>query len=689
MFAFILRRLDIEEDLRHYEEKRCLMEGPVLNKAVLLLIWLGFLLLLPLAGNEEPFCPQIANYTIEVRLDATGRILRGKELISWTNATAFPCDDLWFHLYWNAFQNVQSTFFTERTQRGMPLPHFGPEDWGYCRINSLQLMENPDFTGSDLTSFMTFKQPDNANSSDQTVMAVDLPQPIQPGQTIELQIEFQAQIPSPISRTGVYRDYYFIAQWFPKLGVYENGLWNCHQYHASSEYYADYGSYDVKITVPTNHVVGATGVLRESRINGDMTRTFHFFQHSVHDFAWVASPEILEYKEAYEFSPGKEVEITLLLQPHHRHLKDRYLDAVEYAVKYASLWFGDYPYSTITCVDPAYNSRSGGMEYPTFFTGGAYFLTRKGIPQPEGVTIHEFGHGYFYGLLGSNEFEFPWMDEGLTSYLDTAIYYHAYGEPLFSKNYFGFPVTFPSVSVPIESAGISNHRLTANQDHLQRFAWQFMNSASYGANSYAKGQLLMLTLERYLGEERFGPMIKAYSTRHWWKHPRPQDFYAVVSEFAGEDMSWFLDQFIYGSGKIDYAVTGITNRRPPPSQGWYGQEYLEGESVRPEESEFNCQVLIRRLGEVRVPVEIEIQFQDGHSLREKWDGQYRWQKFQYNSPHKVTQVVVDPDFTYVSDVNRTNNSMALKPNKLAPLRWASKWLLWLQHALEFMTVLGG
>jgi hypothetical protein len=661
----------------------------LLLKRIVHFYWLGTLLLSPLAGSEEPFCPQIASYEIDVRLDVTGRILQGEEKVSWTNATETPCKDLWLHLYWNAFQNNHSTFFQERSQRGGRPTSMQPDDWGYCRISSLRIVESPEFSAADLTSSLAFRQPDDANPADQTVAAVSLPQPVLPGQTIQLEIIFSSRIPSPVSRTGVYRDYYFIAQWFPKLGVFEDGSWNCHQYHVYSEYYADYGTYDVKITVPSSFVVGATGELRDTRRNGDMTRTHTFHQHSVHDFAWVASPDILEFKEGYEFAPGKEVEITLLLQPYHRHLKNRYLDAVEYAVKYASLWYGDYPYSTITCVDPAYNSRSGGMEYPTFFTGGAYFLSREGIPSPEGVTIHEFGHGYFYGLLGSNEFEYPWMDEGLTSYLDTVIYYQAYGPPLYSRRYFGVPVTFPSVRIPIESAGISSHRTTYNRDVLQRSAWQFLDGASYGANSYAKGQLLLLTLERYLGEDRFAPMIKAYSTRHWWKHPRPEDFYAVVSEFAGEDMSWFLDQFLYGSGKLDYAAASISHGQPPPQRGWFGDDLLGEDSSIPESRPYTSEVLVRRLGEVQVPVEILIVFENGKALRETWDGQYRWKKMHYTSPHKVIQVVVDPDFTYVSDINRTNNSFSTKPQKLAPLRWVSKWLLWLQHALEVMAMLGG
>ena len=129
--------------------------------------------------------------------------------------------------------------------------------------------------------------------------------------------------------------------------------------------------------------MGATGEHLEIIDNGDGNTIHHFRQHSVHDFAWTASPRFLEFVENFEFTPGKTTEITLLLQPEHKKIKERYMNAVKNAIKYSSLWYGDYPYTTVTCVDPAYNSHSGGMEYPTFFTGGAYFLTRKGISRPE------------------------------------------------------------------------------------------------------------------------------------------------------------------------------------------------------------------------------------------------------------------------------------------------------------------
>ncbi len=650
-----------------------------------------FLLLCPSSlslHGQEPFCAQVANYFIDVRLDIERQTITGKEWVTWTNSTDSPALELWFHLYWNAFQNNRSTFHKEDGRGGPDLYRFGREDWGHCRVGSIQIIESADFDPFDLTSRIRFRQPDDGNSFDQTVISVRLPQPVAPDHTIDLVIAFEAKIPKPVSRTGVHNRYYFIAQWYPKLGVFQDGEWNCHQYHRASEYYADYGTYDVQITLPSSFVVGATGEHREQEDNGDGTTTHRFFQHSVHDFAWVASPRLQRFTEEYTYASDRTTEITLLLQPYHRKLKDRYLNAVKNAVRYASLWLGDYPYSTITCVDPAYNSRSGGMEYPTFFTGGAYFLSRPGIPRPEAVTIHEFGHGYFYGLLGSNEFEQAWMDEGMTSYLDAAVYREAYGDPVFWRNFFGIPVTFPQVRIPIESEGISSHRMTWNRDEMQRNAWQYMDTESYGANAYAKAALLMLTLRRYLGEEVFDPMLKAYSTRWWWRHPRPSDFFAVVSEFAGQDMSWFLDQFIYGSGHLDYAVGRITNRPVPPQKGWFGLEYRTGQEDRPGEQVYESEVLVRRLGEIKVPVKVLIRFSDDRTMLLDWDGQYRWKKYTFRSSGHVTQAVVDPDFVYVSDINRTNNSRMLKPARLAPWRWAAVWLHWLQHTLELFAFIG-
>jgi hypothetical protein len=225
-------------------------------------------------------------------------------------------------------------------------------------------------------------------------------------------------------------------------------------------------------------------------------------------------------------------------------------------------------------------------------------------------------------------------------------------------------------------------------DIMQNFTWHFMNTTSYSTNSYAKAELMLRTLQRYMGKDVFSRMIKAYSIRNWFKHPRPQDFYNVVSEFAGQDMGWFLDQFVHGSGKLDYAVGAIQSERKRIPKGWMGTKYREDGTPYKKNQDYRCEVLVRRIGDVRMPVEVSIVFEDGTDIREIWDGQYRWKRFIYEGPHKLKRAVVDPEHKLVIDLDRTNNSMVMAPNKLAPLKWVSNWLVWLQHALESFAFLG-
>jgi hypothetical protein len=667
-----------------------ILEGALIKNSYISVALVVFVLASLVSASDEPFCDQIANYTMDVKLNTKTQTITATEHLSWTNSSDFPTDELWFHLYWNGFQNNMSDFLQEGTERwGWIFRTNKKDDWGFIRINAIKLIEGENAGEYDLTHTQEFRHPDNDNMDDRTVMSVRLPQSVEPGQTIVLHIGFLAKVPRPIHRTGVYRNSYFIAQWFPKIGVFENGQWNCHQFHASSNFYADYGTYDIRITVPSHFIIGATGEHLEKTDNRDGTTTHRFFQHSVHDFAWTASPHYLKFKEDFMFSPGKRVEITLLLQPYHRNQKDRYMNAVRHSIRLCSQWYGDYPYTTVTCVDSAYNNRCSGMEYPTFFTGGTYFLTRDRIPRPEGVTIHEFGHGYFYGLVGSNEFEDAWLDEGFTSFLDSEVYYAAYEPPVFSKTYFGIPVTFKDIIIPIESSGISRHRQTSDMDIMQNFTWNFMDQGSYGANSYAKAELMLRSLKRYMGQELFAEMIKDYSTRYWFSHPKPQDFYTVVNEYAGQDMSWFLDQFVYGSGKLDYAISALSSQRKRIPKGWIDGKYTESGNRKGEEPNYHTEVLVRRLGEVRVPVDVRVVFEGGSEIVEHWNGQYRWKRFDYESPFKVREAIVDPDFKLVIDVNRSNNSKTVKPSQLAPWKWTSHWMLWLQHALEFFSTYGG
>jgi hypothetical protein len=220
--------------------------------------------------------PRNANYTIDVKLDPQAKMLEGREIITWRNDRDQPASELWFHLYYNAWKNTRSTWLLERTlagqlMRGRPRD-ICEEDWGYVNVGSVKILppersevkavRSQEYLDEiDLSATKRFAAPDDGNPEDQTVMVVTLPQAVAPGESIQVELTFTSKIPRTFARTGYRGNYFFIAQWFPKLGVFENnGAWNCHQFHAGTEFFSDYGVYDVKITVPSDYVVGATGV---------------------------------------------------------------------------------------------------------------------------------------------------------------------------------------------------------------------------------------------------------------------------------------------------------------------------------------------------------------------------------------------------------------------------------------------
>ncbi|MBC8155605.1 MAG: M1 family metallopeptidase, partial [Bacteroidetes bacterium] len=386
-----------------------------------------------------PLSPRIANYRIDVTLDADRKTLSGRETLTWRNTSTDPLSELRFHLYLNAFRDEKSTFMRESggQLRGEEIDRTGKDDpYGSIDIVSMNVRGNPASQPESLTRKLRFIQPDDKNRNDRTVVRVPLTKPLTPGATISLDILFKAKLPKIFARTGFSRDYFLVGQWFPKIGVYEPagmryakmGQWNCHQFHADSEFYADYGVYDVNITLPQNYQTGATGLMVSEKTSENGTKTQRWHAEDVVDFAWTASPRFEVVTDQWKKQSGNPVSIRLLVQPEHRHQAQRHLDAAKWALAYFGKHLGAYPFPNLTIVDPPFHgSGSAGMEYPTFITAGTVSFLTDGMRFPEAVTIHEFGHQYFMQLLASNEFEEAWLDEGFNQYYEGRIMDETYG----------------------------------------------------------------------------------------------------------------------------------------------------------------------------------------------------------------------------------------------------------------------
>ena len=310
---------------------------------------------------------EIANYRISVSLDPSRKSLQGEQMLEWTNTSEVEVKELQFHLYLNAFRDANSTFMKESGGR-LRSDVMDSEGFGNIYITSIKTS-----SGTSLLRSLKFIQSDDQNRDDRTVASLLLPEPVQPGKTIRLNMEFKAKLPKVFARTGWGRDNFFmVGQWFPKIGVFEknengNWGWNCHQFHANTEFYADFGKYHVQIRLPEEYKVGATGVqTSEIRLKGGL-KLLTFEADQVHDFAWTASPHYLIFETVH-----RGIRLRAFMQPEHASQHTRYFDAVKKAIDYYTKTLGKYPYETLTLVDPPFHSSgAGGMEYPTLITCGS------------------------------------------------------------------------------------------------------------------------------------------------------------------------------------------------------------------------------------------------------------------------------------------------------------------------------
>ena len=639
----------------------------------------------------QPLSPRIANYTISVSLDAAKKTLNGKETLRWRNSSRDRISELQFHLYLNAFKNSESTFMTESggENRGFSMEAGG---WGWIDVTSMNIRD-----GEELKSKLEFIHPDDDNAMDQTVIRVPLSKPVLPNQTITVDIDFTAKLPSVFARTGYAGDFFLVGQWFPKIGVYEpagmryatKGQWNCHQFHANSEFYADYGVYDVDMTVPTDYVLGATGVLEHDRDNNNGTKTYFYHAEDVHEFAWTASPLYKVITDKW-----KHVDIRLLIQPDRvKGNAHRYLESVKAALSYLDEHVGKYPYPNLTIVDPQWGALgAGGMEYPTFITGGSLWGVPDGVRFVENVTIHEFGHQYFYGLVGSNEFEEAWLDEGFTQYMETRIMDATYGAKTAAIDFFGFHEgDFESTRASYTS--MQNPKIAPTYAR----AWDY-KVGGYGNLTYSKTATFMTTLQRLVGDDVMDEIMKSYFERWKFRHPCSRDFIEVVNEIVpkrlgakyGKDMNWFFDQVLYGTDVCDYALAGIENS---PTFGIRGLLDSAGTKITPHEKydpkkrqQYECKVLVTRLGEVKMPVDVLVHFDNDKEVREHWNGQDRWKQFTYTGADKVVWAKVDPDNVLAIDVNVNNNSKTMEPVTRPIWKYTVKFLYWMQNILQYSSI---
>lgn len=611
---------------------------------------------------KEPLSPRYTYYNIEASLDPAAKKVYGSMFAYWVNMSDDVVSNVMLHMYLNAFRNRKSTFYMESSGIFLLI------DSGYVEITQIT-----DGSGSDLTGSMKYVRPDDGNPYDMTVLDIALPQSCKPGDTVKLSIDFISKLPKGGARTGYDDDYFFVAQWFPKFGVYEpagirygeKGGWNCHQFHRHSEFYSNHSAYDVRITVPSGYVVGSGGMLVDEIAASDTSKTLYYRAEDIVDFAWTAWPGYSVHNDKWN-----HVDITFLYPPSRKNQVSRQVAAVKNALEYLNDNMGPYPWPHLTFVDPpSKGAFSGGMEYTTLFTSASFYGAPEYLRWPEMVTIHEFGHAYFMGILASNEFEEPWLDEGVNTYWEGRIVDAYYGKNSGLLDHKLLKISDKSYSRM--SYIYSDRRQAATNAEN---SWSYPDG-TYGIMSYNKAGIILHTLEGIIGEESMNEIFREYYRKWAFRHPSARDFINTANSVIagspgnkyGPDLNWFFNQTFYGTEICDYKVLNLSNKKKKLS-----------------DSTYNSTVEVLREGGLMLPVEIQVHFDDGTEVLEKWDGVGRIRQFNYDTSKKVEWVRIDPGYKIMLDVNFINNSMTTDPDRVPLRRMRNKLVFFIQIFLSII-----
>ena len=516
---------------------------------------------------------QEVNYTISVELDDEKHTLVGHEQFNYINNSPDELTEMYIHLWPNAYSSKKTALAKQIYQMDDNDLTLG-DDSLKGSISQLDFKVNGVQVKWDFEQF----------NSD--ICILKLNQPLLPGDGISVTTPFFVQIPSgSISRLGHVGQSYQITQWYPKPAVYDKNGWHQMPYLTQGEFYSEYGSFDVSITLPENYVVGATGDLQTpseveflnalalktaeelkniqpgkknyTKGSNDFPKTsstkktIRYTQKNVHDFAWFADKRYMVLKGEVELPHSKRMVTSWsMFTPRNKGLWSKSIEYINDATFYYSKWNGDYPYNQVTAVDGTI-SAGGGMEYPNVTVIG----NSSSPMELEVVIVHEVGHNWFYGQLGTNERVHGWMDEGMNTlneirYVQTKYPNNTALSDMVLNGRFHLndldhhdmaDISYRAI------AGIGEDQPI--ETHSARFT-----SANYGIIMYQKTGLLFFYLKDYLGEELFDKCMQAYYREWEFRHPQPEDMRATLEQVSGKNLSWLFDDLIKTTNHIDYKI---------------------------------------------------------------------------------------------------------------------------------------
>mgnify|MGYP000680411821 CR=1 FL=1 len=593
---------------------------------------------------------QHVDYEMDIRLNPETHQVDGHQRLTYTNNSPDTLRTVYYHLYFNAFQ--PQSMMAERNRH---LPD--PDGRTVPRIFNL----TPDEQGRQTVTSLTQDGTPVSYEVYDTVLRVDLAEPIPPGTSTTFVMDYRSQVPLQTRRSG--RDSrgddidYTMTQWYPKMAEYDERGWHAN-YYVNREYYAPYGEFDVEITLPAEYTIGATGVLQNPDevghgydIDGSGTwrpsdglpdadtLTWHFRAEDVHNFAWSADPDYIHDKVTAD-GTAHHILYKPAVAEQWRPLRNNMPDLTAYF----SDEYGDYPYPQMTVAQGG----DGGMEYPMFTVVSSYdgpeFEEKSSYRSVLGTTVHEFAHMWFYSALGSNEADYAWMDEGFTSYATTEGMAHLAGQP---ANHTG-----------ARQSVVTMHKLGIAEPFSTPADW-FSTNAAYGITSYPGGQMLVDMLGYVMGDAQRDQWLQRYFRERAGMHPDPFDLELFAEQESGLMLDWYFQQVTESARTVDDAIADLDQERT-------------GDGVA-------VDLTLKRKGTLRLPQDVRLTLADGSTqwlnvplasmhghkpvpddwiVTEPWPWVAPEKTVSVTVDRRVEKAVIDPNGE-TPDVNRLNNSTTL------------------------------
>jgi hypothetical protein len=483
--------------------------------------------LLPALLSAQPdYFQQELSYAIDAHLDDRAHTLRANLTLDYTNRAPAALDSIVFHLWPRAYGRDETAFARQQLRNGDTDFHFAPD-------HQRGTLDSLDFRIDGQAATFRF-------TDDPDIGVLYLPTPLPPNETLRITTPFRVNIPASFSRLGHVGESYQITQWYPKPAVYDRDGWHPMPYLNQGEFYSEFADYTVRLTLPVNYVVAATGVLREEAERqwllerSDLparddfppsareTKTITYRAERVHDFAWFADKRFVVSHDTLHLRAAAPIDVWSFHTATEADLWQNATDYLKRSTRFFSEHVGTYPYPQVTAVQSDL-SAGAGMEYP--------MITVIGLAGSEAaldeVIAHEVGHNWFYGILASNERDHPWMDEGLTSYYE-ARYMDRYRPAAANRR-----SPTPNRDIDFDALGYRYlHRLGRDAPPDTRSdSLSFLN---YGVGAYSKPELALREIAKAYGEEQLDAAIASYY-QHWqFRHPGPEDLYPHLAELGAD-----------------------------------------------------------------------------------------------------------------------------------------------------------